>query len=191
MNLLKSYNKIRYFFYRKFISDCQNLKINQEFFYPVIFTGKGEINIQNSQLGVWPSPYFYNTTGYLEARSNSAKISIMNNTAINNNFSIIADKTSITIEENCLIGPNLFITDSDFHGLEVENRNNGNYTCLPVHIGKNVFIGENVRILKGVRIGDGAVIGNSSLVTKNVPAHTVYAGNPAKFIKKLLTYEKE
>ena len=58
-------------------------------------------------------------------------------------------------------------------------------------IGKNVFIGENVRILKGVHIGDGAVIGNSSLVTKNVPAHTVYAGNPAKFIKKLLTSEKE
>ena len=120
-----------------------------------------------------------------------SKILIMNNTAINNNFSIIADKTSITIEENCLIGPNLFITDSDFHGLEVENRNNGNYVCLPVHIGKNVFIGENVRILKGVHIGDGAVIGNSSLVIKNVPAHTVYAGNPAKFIKKLLTSEKE
>ena len=97
----------------------------------------------------------------------------------------------LSIEENCLIGPNLFITDSDFHGLEVENRNNGNYVCLPVHIGKNVFIGENVRILKGVHIGDGAVIGNSSLVTKNVPAHTVYAGNPAKFIKKLLTSEKE
>ena len=76
-------------------------------------------------------------------------------------------------------------------GNTTENRNNGNYVCLPVHIGKNVFIGENVRILKGVHIGDGAVIGNSSLVTKNVPAHTVYAGNPAKFIKKLLTSEKE
>ena len=185
MNLVKLFNKIRYFFFKKFISDCKNLKINKEWLYPVIFTGNGEINIQNSHLGVWPSPYFYNTSGYIEARYESAKVIIKQNTFINNNFSIIAEKSSITIEENCLIGPNVFITDSDFHGIEVENRNNGNYTCFPVHIGKNVFIGENVRILKGVHIGDGAVIGSSSLVIKNVPANTVYAGNPAKLIKKL------
>ena len=106
-------------------------------------------------------------------------------TIINNNFVIIADKTSITIGEHCLIGPNLFITDSDFHGVEIKDRSNGNYQCLPVSIENHVFIGENVRILKGVTIGEGSVIGNSSVVTKSVPPYSIYAGNPAKLLKKL------
>lgn len=126
---------------------------------------------------------FFNTVGYLEARNSSASILIKNNTIINNNFVVIADQTSVTIGENCLIGPNVFITDSDFHGLKVKDRVNGNYQCLPTVIEDNVFIGENVRILKGVTIGEGSVIGCGSVVSKNVPPNSIYAGNPGKFIK--------
>ena len=132
-----------------------------------------------------PSPYFYHTAGYIEARNSSARVTIKDHTIINNSFVIIADKTSITIGEHCLIGPNLFITDSDFHGVEIKDRSNGNYQCLPVSIENHVFIGENVRILKGVTIGEGSVIGNSSVVTKSVPPYSIYAGNPAKLLKKL------
>lgn len=53
-----------------------------------------------------------------------------------------------------------------------------------VHIGKNVFIGINTIIANAVNIGDGAVIGAGSIVTKDIPAGEVWAGNPAKFIKK-------
>lgn len=53
-----------------------------------------------------------------------------------------------------------------------------------VHIGKNVFIGINTIIANAVNIGDGAVIGAGSIVTKDIPAGEVWAGNPARFIKK-------
>ena len=53
----------------------------------------------------------------------------------------------------------------------------------PIIIGRNVWIGENARICKGVTIGDGSVIAANSVVTKNVPANAIAAGNPAKIVK--------
>lgn len=114
MKFRKIYNKIRCFIYKKLLSDCDHLVIKKESRYPTLFSGKGKIHIEMAQLGVIPSPYFYNTVGYIEARNSSALVTIKDHTIINNNFVIIADKTSITIGEHCLIGPNLFITDSDF-----------------------------------------------------------------------------
>lgn len=57
-----------------------------------------------------------------------------------------------------------------------------------VHIGKNVFIGLNTIIANAVSIGDNAVIGAGSIVTKDIPAGEIWAGNPAKFIKKKNNY---
>lgn len=51
-------------------------------------------------------------------------------------------------------------------------------------IGNDVWIGENCLIKSGVTIGDGAIIGMGSVVTHDVPAYEVWAGNPAKCIKK-------
>ena len=53
----------------------------------------------------------------------------------------------------------------------------------PIRIGENVWIGENVRICKGVTIGNNAVIAACSVVTKDVPANAIAAGNPAKIVK--------
>ena len=53
-----------------------------------------------------------------------------------------------------------------------------------MYIGKNVWIGVGVTILKGVTIGDGAIIGAGSVVTKDIPAGCLAAGNPAKVIRK-------
>jgi acetyltransferase-like isoleucine patch superfamily enzyme len=52
-----------------------------------------------------------------------------------------------------------------------------------VHIHKNVFIGANATICNSVEIGEGAVIGAGAVVTKDVPAGEIWAGNPARFIK--------
>ena len=53
----------------------------------------------------------------------------------------------------------------------------------PIHIGENVWIGTGARICKGVTIGDNAVIAAQSVVTKDVPANAIAAGNPAKIVK--------
>lgn len=53
-----------------------------------------------------------------------------------------------------------------------------------VVIGNDVWIGHGATILSGVEIGDGAVIGSHSLVTKNVEPYAIFAGNPARLIRK-------
>lgn len=56
----------------------------------------------------------------------------------------------------------------------------------PIKICDDAWIGMNCIILKGVTIGEGAIVGAGSVVTKDVPAWTVVAGNPAKVVKTLL-----
>ncbi|MBE6097694.1 MAG: acyltransferase [Schwartzia succinivorans] len=61
----------------------------------------------------------------------------------------------------------------------------------PIHICDKVWIGMNAIILKGVTIGEGAVVGAGAVVTHDVPAWTVVAGNPARIVKKLYPEEIE
>ena len=51
-------------------------------------------------------------------------------------------------------------------------------------VGNDVWIGERATILSGLTIGDGAVIGGGSVVTKDVGPYEIWAGNPARFIRK-------
>jgi len=59
-----------------------------------------------------------------------------------------------------------------------------------VVIGHDVWIGAGATILSGVRIGNGAVVGASSVVTKDVPAYTIVAGNPARVIRTRFSSER-
>ncbi|MBD8490085.1 hypothetical protein IFO69_15110 [Echinicola sp. CAU 1574] len=54
-----------------------------------------------------------------------------------------------------------------------------------INIEDGVWIGGHCIILKGVTIGERSVIGAGSVVSKNIPKNEVWAGNPAKFIKKI------
>lgn len=96
---------------------------------------------------------------------------------------------SISIGNNVIIGGNTVIYDTDFHSLDplIRNSNQDHSSAkkMPVVIGDNVFIGAHSTILKGVHIGHNAVIGACSVVTKDVPANEIWAGNPAHFIKKI------
>lgn len=64
------------------------------------------------------------------------------------------------------------------------NPQNGDYTCGEVRIKKNAFIGTGTIITKPVTIGERAIVGAGSIVTKNIPDDEVWAGNPARVIRK-------
>jgi acetyltransferase-like isoleucine patch superfamily enzyme len=93
----------------------------------------------------------------------------------------------VTIGDRCMIGANVTIVDTDFHSLDPVIRSSPedarSAKVRPVEIGSDVFIGCGCTILKGVTIGDGAVIGAASVVTHDVPAGMIVAGNPARAIK--------
>ena len=96
---------------------------------------------------------------------------------------------SIMIGDFCLIGGGVRIQDNDGHPLDGDLRKKhekiSEESIAPVVLGENVWIGARATILKGVTIGDNAVVGTGSVVTKDVPANTVVAGNPARVIKSI------
>ncbi len=111
---------------------------------------------------------------------------------IGNNVGIshtnITSFTGVTIEDNVLIGSGTKIWDTDFHSVDITYRNcseNPYIKSLPILIKEGAFIGACSIILKGVTIGRNSVIGAGAVVTKNVPDNEIWAGNPAKFVKKL------
>ena len=172
-------------FYYIILSDNKPKLNESRVFQPVQWCGFGSIYLNKVHLGFPKSPGFLNSSMYIEARSYQSKITIGAYTCINNNALIICNDSSIEIGSNCLIGCNFSVFDSDFHGIQVINRNNGNFPSIPVKINDNVFIGNNVTILKGVNIGINSIIGAGSVVTKDVNANSIYAGNPACFIRSL------
>ncbi|EAK5278024.1 acyltransferase [Campylobacter jejuni] len=181
----KLYQKLRIFIYRNIFSNI-NIEGDFKIKSPVLFYSlSGEkINIgKNVHLGYFPSPYFYYSYNHLDIRY-GGKITIADNTYINNNFAISAHKNAIFIGSNCLIGVNFKALNSDFHAIDIKNRNN--LDCIlgaDINIGNNCFIGDNVTILKGVNLGNGCVVAHSSVVTKSFPDNSLIAGNPARLIK--------
>jgi acetyltransferase-like isoleucine patch superfamily enzyme len=87
---------------------------------------------------------------------------------------------SIKLGNDIKVGANTLITDSDWHSSDFRAGND-----RPVFIDDNVWIGEGVKVLKGVSIGKNSVIGAGSVVTKDIPANVIAAGNPCKVIRQI------
>ena len=136
--------------------------------------------------GSYPNPVG-TSNSRLYTYNNNSKLIIGNNVGMSN--VMIFARESITIDDGAMIGAETMIMDCDFHSVKTETDEQGRVIrgsgdSRPVHIGANTFIGTRSIILKGVSIGEGSVIGAGSVVTKSVPAGEMWAGNPAKFIKK-------
>jgi len=106
----------------------------------------------------------------------NGRLEIGNGSYLNRNTLIVCEKR-IDIGKNCKIAWDVVIMDSDLHPLNSEP-----LVDKPVFIEDNVWIGCRSIILKGVTIGEGAVVAAGSVVTKNIPAYTIWGGAPAKFI---------
>ncbi|MCY1279108.1 acyltransferase [Metapseudomonas sp. CR1201] len=182
--LFKAVQRIRVLHYR-LLSENTPREMRGRLKQPALFCGQGEILIGKSSIGVWPSPFFLNGYAHIEAREPGARVRIGQGCHINNNAVLIAERNSISIGDNTLIGHGFSAYDSDFHRLEPHLRSSGQHEGKDVDIGNNVFIGANVTVLKGVTIGDNSVIANGSLVNRDIPANVIAGGVPAKVLGPL------
>lgn len=96
----------------------------------------------------------------------------------------ILDVAKVEIGDNVLFAPNVSLYTAG-HPIHPLSRNSGYEYGIPVKIGNNVWVGGNVVITPGVTIGDNVVIGAGSVVTKDIPANVVAAGNPCKVIRAI------
>jgi acetyltransferase-like isoleucine patch superfamily enzyme len=94
----------------------------------------------------------------------------------------IRSAIGIDIGDNCMFAEAVYITDADWH--------DQHHRIYPgkreaVQLGNNVWVGDRATICKGVTIGDNCIVGAAAVVTRDVPANTIVAGNPAKPIGEL------
>jgi acetyltransferase-like isoleucine patch superfamily enzyme len=95
--------------------------------------------------------------------------------------------TRMDIGKGTMIGEYTSIRDANHQfGQDAALRTSG-HTAKPVVIGQNVWIGRGVTVLAGVNIGDHAIVGANAVVTRNVPAHSVVAGVPARPLERRVT----
>lgn len=121
----------------------------------------------------WIEPPFYCCYG--------KNITLGKNTYINMNCTFI-DDGKINIGEAVMFGSGVVIATVG-HPIKPDMRK---YMYAdPVNIGNNCWIGANVTICPGVTIGENSVIGAGSVVTKDIPANCVAAGNPCKVIREI------
>jgi acetyltransferase-like isoleucine patch superfamily enzyme len=95
----------------------------------------------------------------------------------------ISSANGITIGDNCMFASSVYVTDSDWHG--IYDRTSPLRQSEPVRIGDNVWIGDSAIVCKGVTIGDNSVVGAGSVVTGDIPANVVAAGNPARVVRDI------
>lgn len=140
----------------------------------IVCVDGGKLNIINSHISQGSSIFV----------DDKAIISI-DNCFIGSNCVIVAKK-KISIGFGTMIAEMVVIRDQN-HILDVNNLQEPflNYDVEDIEIGKRCWLSAKSTILKGVNIGDYSIVGASSLVNKNVPEFELWAGIPAKMIKKL------
>ena len=104
-------------------------------------------------------------------------------------MNLISVAQRVSIGNDCLFAGEVKILDNNSHSLDFEDRRRhaplAPEHVAPVVIEDDVWIGTNCIVLKGVTIGRGAVVAAGAVVTRDVPAFTVAAGNPARIVKQI------
>lgn len=116
-------------------------------------------------------------------------IEVGNNFYSNYNLTIL-DVGKVIIGENTMLAPNVSIYTAG-HPVHPDSRNSGYEYGIGVTIGNNVWIGGNAVINPGVHIGDNAVIGSGSVVTGDIPANVIAAGNPCRVLRPITDEDRK
>lgn len=131
--------------------------------------------------GMYIEPTFRCDYGY--------NIHIGNNFYSNYNL-IILDIAPVYIGDNVMIAPNVGIYTAG-HPVHPDARKSGYEYGMSIRIGNDVWIGAHTVINPGVTIGDNTVIGAGSVVTKDIPANCIAAGNPCKVIREITEADRD
>lgn len=94
----------------------------------------------------------------------------------------------VHIRDNVFIGHNVTFINDKFPRATNSDGNlqtEADWKVVETIVEKGASIGSSATILCGITVGENAIVGAGSVVTKNVPANTIVAGNPAKIIKRL------
>lgn len=136
-----------------------------------------------------------NIEGLILVYSYGGKVSIGKFCSLSPNARLIS-VDGIRIGNRVLIAHNVNIIDNNSHPLDAEERHidfmnsmrsgmkKVDLRSAPIIIEDDVWIGHNCSIHKGVTIGRGAIIGSNSVVTKDVAAWTINAGNPLRLLRE-------
>ncbi|MEM6486361.1 MAG: acyltransferase [Pseudomonadota bacterium] len=95
----------------------------------------------------------------------------------------ISASDEIRIGNGVMLANGSYVTDSDWH--TIYDRTSRSPEVTPVCIGDNVWLGDHATVLKGVTIGENSVVAARAVVTHDVPANVIVAGNPARVVKEL------
>lgn len=117
------------------------------------------------------------------ACNETATVSIGKNTTFGYHTFLFASE-KITIGNDCLIAPFVYLVDSDHSIDRGQNINLQPNITAPIYVGNDVWIGTGAKILKGVTVGDGAVIAAGALVKDDVEPYSIVGGIPAKKISE-------
>jgi UDP-2-acetamido-3-amino-2,3-dideoxy-glucuronate N-acetyltransferase len=94
----------------------------------------------------------------------------------------------VAIEDHVFVGHGVtFINDPYPRAVTAEGslQTDRDWTVVPTIVRRGATIGSGATVLCGLEIGEDAIVGAGSVVTKNVPARTVVAGNPARVLREL------
>jgi acetyltransferase-like isoleucine patch superfamily enzyme len=93
----------------------------------------------------------------------------------------------VTIEDEVFVGHNVTFINDAFPRATTEDgklQAEQDWVCVPTLVKNRASIGSSVTLLCGITVGENAIVGAGSVVTKDVPANTIVAGNPARLLRK-------
>ena len=148
--------------------------------------GKNRKQILHELLGKSGEHLYINQPFYCDYGTN---ISVGKNFFANYNC-VFLDVARITIGDDVMLGPNVSLYTAG-HPIDAEVRVSLLEFGYPITIKDRVWIGGNTVINPGVTIGENTIIGSGSVVTKDIPANVIAAGNPCKVIRQITNKDKQ
>mgnify|MGYP000736046778 FL=1 len=160
----------------------------------IIIYNRGKVTIGDNvtiNSSGWSNPIGGGEHTYIQVFPQGT-ISIGDGVGISN--AALTSRARIEIHDHVLIGAGCKIYDTDFHPLEDfyrygSQKDNSHIESKDIVIEEGAFIGGGSYILKGAYIGRNAIVGASSVVTGKIPEGEIWAGNPARFIRKAPGYK--